>query len=170
MPPLKAALSIVGIIIIIIAAYYATWFVSAKASGQSRGKFRNKNINLLDRFAISKDKSFCLVEIAGKVYVIGITNQSMTLIDSLDAAEFAETETERRDTVAWNMPGSGFMNRTVKRLAEFIAHKMGRQLEVNDNGSGATFASSMKNAREKSRSGQFDSVQANRAYDTEKEE
>jgi len=170
MPPLKVILSLAGIVVIIIAAYYATWFVSAKASGQSRGKIRNKNINLLDRFAVSKDKSFCLVEIAGKVYVVGMTNQSMTLIDSLDAAEFAETETERRDTAAWNMAGSGFINRTTKRLAEFLAHKMGRQLEVNDNGSGAAFASSMRNAHEKSRSGQFGSAQANRSYDAEKKE
>ena len=171
MPPLKVALSLAGIVIIIIAAYYATWFISVKASGQSHGKLRNKNINLLDRFAISKDKSFCLVEIAGKVYVIGITNQTMTLLDTLDASELAETETERRAPVAWNIPGGGFTNRMTKRIAAFLAQKMGRQLENNeDRKSGATFASSLSDAHERSRSGRFDPMNAVRTGNTEKKE
>jgi len=169
MPPLKAALSLVGIIIVIIAAYYTTWFISVKASGQSRVKHRNKNINLLDRFAITKDKSFCLVEIAGKVYVIGITNQSMTLIDTLDASEIAETETERSNTVMWGTAGGSFTGRMTKRLAAFLARKMGRQPQNNEDENGAAFADSMRNARERSQSGQLDTVKAEQAPGTEKE-
>ena len=156
MDPVRVALSLIGIVIIIIAAYYATWFISVKASGQGHGKLRNKNINLVDRFAFSKDKSFCLVEIAGKVYVIGITNQSMTLIDTLEASAFAaETVEQRQQAVAWDMiPGSRFTSRMTKRLATFIAHKMGKQLIVNEGEGGATFAESMKNAHAKKASAQ----------------
>jgi len=168
MPPLQVVLSLVGIVIIIIAAYYATWLIGVKASGQSRGKLSNKNINLLDRFAISKDKSFCLVEIAGKVYVIGITNQTMTLLDTLDAAAFAETKAEHRNMTAWDMvPGGRLTSRMTKKLAAFLAHKMGRQLDISEDESGATFAKSMKNAREKDLSGQPGPVQAERTYDPE---
>ena len=172
MDPMRVALSLAGIVIIIIAAYYATWFISVKASGQSRGKLRNKNINLIDRFAISKDKSFCLVEIAGKVYVIGITNQSMTLLDTLDAAAFAEAgaEAESRNSQTWHLtPGGGFSGRITKRLAAFIAHKIGRSYEIRDDESGETFANSMKNARERSFSGQTDKARPKLTNDPEDE-
>ena len=167
MPPLRIVLSLAGIIAVIFAAYYATWFIGAKASGQGRNNLRNKNINLIDRFAISRDKSFCLVEIAGKVYVIGITNQSMTLLDTLDAAAFAETGAERRDAPAWNIPGNRFISGMTKRLATFMAHKMGRELDADEGSSSAKFADSMKNAREKGLSGQRDPMQAERTYDPE---
>jgi len=170
MDPLRVALSLVGIVIVIIAAYYATWFVSVKASGQSRGKLRNKNIRLIDRFAISKDKSFCLVEIAGKVYVIGITNQSMTLIDTLDPEVFAETSTENRDTAVWQSAGGSFTSRVTKKIALFLAQKMGRQLKFSNGGGGATFADSMKKARENNATGQPGHVGAEQAMNPEDKE
>ena len=150
MEPVRVALSLAGIVLVIFAAYYATWFIGAKASGRGHGKLRNKNINLIDRFAISKDKSFCLLEIAGKVYVIGITNQTMTLLDTLDSAEFTETSTERSDSETWHIASGGRLtDRITKKLATFLAHKMGRDFKINMNGNGATFAESMKNAQEK---------------------
>jgi len=170
MDTFRVALSLVGIVLVIFAAYYATWFISVKASGQSRSKLKNKNINLIDRFAFSKDKSFCLVEIAGKVYIIGVTNQSMTLIDTLDSEVFAETKTERRETAAWQMAGGGFTTRLTKKLAAFMAHRMGRQPETIKDGGGAMFADSMRNARGDNESGQPDRVQSEQTYDPEEEE
>jgi len=170
MDPLRVALSLAGIILVIFAAYYATWFISVKASGQSRSKLKNKNINLIDRFAFSRDKSFCLVEIAGKVYVIGVTNQSMTLIDTLDSAEFAEAKAERRETPAADMAGGSIVDRVTKRLAAFMAYKMGRQPEISKDGGGAVFADSMRNARGKNESGQPDLVQTEQTNDPEEDE
>ena len=169
MQPMQVTLFIVGMVIIIVAAYYVTYFIGVKSSGASRGRIRNRNINLLDRFSISKDKSFCLIEIAGKVYVVGVTNQSMTLLDTLDAATFAGTAAERGGASSWQAPrgsrgagtggtavsggldadgrdGSGvggrgagagmsasgaggryrYSSRMTKRLASFIAARMGR--------------------------------------------
>ena len=154
MEPLQLTLTLIGIVIIIIAAYYATYYIGVKASGQNRVRFRNRNINLIDRFAFSRDKSFCLVEIAGKVYVIGITNQTMTLLDTLDAAAFAETGIGRGDAETWPaMPGGRLTGRLTKKLASFIARKTGRPPDVEDE-SGPTFAGSMKKAREDEKSGQ----------------
>lgn len=142
MDPVQVTLFIVGTIIIIVGAYYVTYFIGVKSSGISRGRNRNRNINMLDRFSISKDKSFCLVEIAGKVYVVGVTNQSMTLLDILDAATFAETAAERGGAFSWQGSGAGgifsasgrganrsqnrITNRMTNRLASFIAARMGR--------------------------------------------
>jgi len=155
MPPGQVIGFFVGLIVIIIAAYYVTYYIGLKASGQSRGRLRNKNINMIDRFSISRDKSFCLVEVAGKVYVIGITNQSMTLFDTLDAAAFSEAAAEHRDAPQWRMiPGGKYTAPMTKKLAAFMAKKMGRPFDPGDFENTGAFADSMKTAHEKTRSGQ----------------
>jgi len=155
MDPLQVTFSLIGVVIVIIGCYYVTYFISAKASGQSRGRLRNKNINLIDRFAISRDKSFCIVEIAGKVYVIGITNQSMTLLDTLDAAAFTEAAAERRDTAMRNTASDGRLrDRMTHRLAAFMAARMGRTLDDNGSAGSSRFEENMMTARKKDSSGQ----------------
>ena len=84
MPAGQVLLFIIGTIAIIAGAYYATAYIS-KLGTKMTGRKSGRHIILRERFALSKDKSFCIVEIHGKVYVVGITNQSMTLLDTLDA-------------------------------------------------------------------------------------
>jgi len=166
MPPGQVIIFFIGLIAIIFAAYYVTYFISLKATGQGKGRLRNKNINIIDRFSISKDKSFFLVEISGKVYVIGITNQSMTLIDTLDAAAFKEAAAEHRDTPLWHAaPGGRFTGPMTRKLAGFMAKSMGRTLETQEDAQRGTFSDSMKAAREKDRPGQPDETPRNRAED-----
>lgn len=148
---------IIGTLVVIFAAYYFTYYIGVKASGQGRGRLNNKSIKLLDRFAISKDKSFCIVEIAGKIYVIGVTNQSMTLIDTLDAAAFNESAAERRVTQSWHaVPGGRITRKLTNKLAQFIARMMGRTPGGAGSPGGETFEESMRAAREKDQSGQPD--------------
>jgi len=170
--PIQVVTFIIGTIVIVFGAYYLTYFLGRKASGKSRGRLRNRNINMVDRFAISKDKSFCLVEIAGKVYVVGVTNQSMTLLDTLDAAAFAETAPERNDAPAWQMPsGRQFSNRLVNRLSCFLAEKMSKTRGYGGNARtrSGNFADAMKTAGEKNTSGQPKRAQEERSDDPEGE-
>ena len=169
---LRLALSIVGIIVVIAGAYYATYFVGMKASGQSRSKNRgwNRNIRMLERFAISKDKSFCIVEIAGKVYIVGVTNQSMSLLDTLDAEAFEEYRAESGSREAWNpVPGGPYSGKLVNRLASFMAQRMGNRRDMSGNtGTKSTgFADSMKTARERNISGRPSREKAERTEDSE---
>ena len=172
--PVRVALSLVGIVIIIIGAYYATYYIGKKASGQSRIRNigRNRHINLLERFAISKDKSFCIVEIAGKIYLVGVTSQSMTLLDTLSAEEFAELAAEGDDMALLNtMPGGLYGSKPVAKLASFIARRMGRTTgkERSMDAERETFADSMRAAHEKNTSGQPDRVKAERPDSSEVE-
>jgi len=168
MDPLQVTFSLIGVVLVIIACYYVTYYISAKASGQSRGRLRNKNINIIDRFAITRDKSFCIVEIAGKVYIVGVTNQSMTLLDTLDAAAFTEAAAERRDTVMkQTMSGGRLKDRLTYRLAAFMAARMGRTLDYGDSDGGASFEDSMKTAQEKNASGQPEQTQTEQPNDPE---
>ena len=128
MPPEQVIFFIIGTIVILFGAYYVTYYVGMKASGQTRAGLRNRNINLLDRYAIARDKQFCVVEIAGKVYIIGITNHSMVLLDTVDAEEFAKlTEAGSEDTTPWNMtPVAQYGNKLTRKLVAFIAEKTGK--------------------------------------------
>ena len=151
MSPLKVSLSLAGIVLIIIACYYVTYYIGAKASGQTRGRLRNKYINLIDRFSFARDKSFCIVEIAEKVYIIGVTNQTMVLLDTLDAAAFKEAAAERRDTATFfNTQGKGLKDKLTGSLAAFMASKMGAAPARGGDTDAGSFSASMSSAREKS--------------------
>jgi len=118
---------IIGTVIILFGAYYVTYYVGLKASGQTRAGFKNRNIRLLDRYAISRDKQFCVLEVAGKVYIIGIANHSMTLLDTFDAAAFAKLTEDNQVTTPWNeTPVGQYGNRITKKVVAFIAEKTGR--------------------------------------------
>ena len=153
MQPFQVILSLVVIVVILIACYYTTYYISAKASGQSRGRLKTKNINLVDRYSIARDKSFCIVEIAGKVYVLGVTNQTITLIDTLDAAAFNEAAAERHDMASKrSVQSGGLRGRLVSRMADFIASRTGRMRTSGDRATdqgGVSFAESMKTASAK---------------------
>jgi len=155
MEPGQVIVSLIGIVAIIIAAYYVTYYLGVKSQKmyQTRNKGRGRNIVLRERFAISKDKSFCIVEIAGKVYVLGITNQSMTVLDTIEAAEY-EKAAEGGGAV---MAGTQFMgaNGLTGAVASFMSKKIAKKRgfddiandTVNRSGSGDTdFRDSMANA------------------------
>ena len=151
MQPLQVILSLGTIVVILIACYYTTYYISVKASGQSRGRFKTRNINLLDRYSVSRDKSFCIVEIAGKVYILGVTNQTMTLIDTLDAAAFKEAAADPHERGSMRASPVGMKSsKFVNRLAAFIASRTGRPPPSGaSTGNGSSFADSMDAAREK---------------------
>ena len=121
---------IIGTIVILFAAYYVTYFIGTKASGQRLGALRNRNISLHDRYAISRTASFCVVEIAGKVYIVGVTGNAMTLLDTLDAADFLElTKENAAAPMPWGAtPVGKYGNKLTKSLVAFIAAKTGRTL------------------------------------------
>ena len=104
---IQLVFSLAGVVLVIFLAYYVTYFISAKAQGMNKNRPQagGQKIKLLSRFSIARDKSFCIVEIAGSVYIVGITNNSMTLLDKIDSAAFAEHAAESGEVSIW--PGTG---------------------------------------------------------------
>lgn len=104
MSPGQVALFIIGSIVIIVGAYYTTYFLSTKNSKLRSGK----TIQLRDRFSLSKDKSFCLVDVKGKTYFLAVTNQGVSVIDTFDVAEFlADEGGEARQAGAYDVVKKG---------------------------------------------------------------
>lgn len=174
MDALQVAFSLAGVVIVIFGCYYVTYFFSRKASGQGRSKIRIKgrHISLLERFAISKDKSFCIVEVAGKIYVLGVTNNSITVIDTLDPDVFAQLKEEQSDSPSWHMMQGGLGGRLANRLSSFIVGRFGKSGPAGTAGGAesGSFARSMEAAREKDISGSPDRNKAQRGDSPEGEE
>ena len=151
MDPGQVIVFIIGTIVILFGAYYVTYFIGTKASGQKLNTVRNRNIKLHDRFAVTRTATFCIIEIADKVYVVGVTGNSMTLIDTLDAADFAESAKDNETAIMqWSeTPVGRYGNKLTKSLVAFIAAKTGRNLPPEPDNSGSDFSQSMREAAEK---------------------
>jgi len=149
MPPEQVILFVIGTIVILFGAYYVTYYVGMKATGQTRVGMRNRNINMIDRYAIARDKQFCIIEIADKVYVIGITNHTMTLLDTIDAAVFAELTKNNDDSMTpWGMtPVGQYGNKLTRKVVEFIATKTGKMQQYKNKSGETDFAESMEEAK-----------------------
>jgi len=121
---------IIGTIIVLLGAYYVTYFIGMKATGQTRAGLKNRNIKIIDRYSIARDKQFCIIEIAGKVYVMGVTNHGMTLLDIYDAEEFAMLTDGDNESVPWNMtPVGRYGNRLTRKVVDYVAVKTGKKQE-----------------------------------------
>ena len=149
MPPEQVILFIIGTVVILFGAYYVTYYVGMKATGQTRAGLRNRNINLLDRYAIARDKQFCIIEIAGKVYIIGVTNHTMTLLDTIDAATFAEkTKNDEESYTPWGMtPVGQYGNKLTRKVVEFIAIKTGKMQQYQSKTGETDFTENLKEAQ-----------------------
>lgn len=76
-------LYLLGSVIIIAGAYYATYFLAKKTGKMKSGG----TIRLVESFSLSKDKSIYLVGVKDKAYLIALTGQNVTLLDKIDIAE-----------------------------------------------------------------------------------
>ena len=100
--------AVVLIVLIIGAAYYVTKMVAKKSSGLTS---RGVDIKLLGSRSFGRDKHLVITEIGEKVYVLGLANQNITLIDTLSADEFSA---EQAEPIAPQM--SGFAKEFLERL------------------------------------------------------
>lgn len=76
-------LALIGVVVVILGAYYATWIISKRA-GQVR---QGRAVQILDRFAVDKNKMFCLIAMGDAIYLVGLTDGAVTVIDHLTGEE-----------------------------------------------------------------------------------
>ncbi|MDR0904980.1 MAG: flagellar biosynthetic protein FliO [Oscillospiraceae bacterium] len=88
---IKLVFSVIGVAVIIFAAYFVTWLIGTRHMKMGA----TRDIRVRDRFAITKDKSFVLVQSHGRVYFVALTNNGATLLDTYDAEEFTEADNAR---------------------------------------------------------------------------
>ena len=136
--PAGQIISLIVIVVFIFGLFYLRAFILKKAGGQNWGRLGTKNIIILERFAIAKDKTFCLTEVGGRVYFVIFTNNTVTVVDSYDAAAFSEAAAVQLDkynnkagtlntgTLRAIPTGNSLYARMTRSLARFIAARTGR--------------------------------------------
>ncbi len=84
------------LVLILVGVYYVTrWFARVAQRGSLfAGKTKNtfqpgRHLLLIDRLAFDKDKSVILVKAEERFYLLGVSNESITLIKELPPEEVA---------------------------------------------------------------------------------
>jgi flagellar biogenesis protein FliO len=72
-------LFVLGFLVIIALTYYVTVLVAKGGSKTAQ----SRAVRVLDRVSLSREKLICLVEVAGKVYLVAMTEGGVSLLDSL---------------------------------------------------------------------------------------
>jgi len=86
-------LYIIIMIAVIIGAYITTKLISGKARRLAKSKY----ITVIDRMVIAKDKQILLIEVGGDQLLIGVTNQSVNIIKTIDKDTFDDESNQSQD-------------------------------------------------------------------------
>ena len=81
-PNYSAVWAILAMLFVLALCYFVTkWLGKSMSVGQmTRGSY----MRILDRIVLSREKFIMLVEVSGRVFVIGVTNQSVNVIGTVD--------------------------------------------------------------------------------------
>jgi flagellar protein FliO/FliZ len=71
---------IVVMVAVLIGAYLTTKFLSGKTKRLQKGRF----ISLVERLPLGKDKNIVLIEIGGQNFLVGVTNQSISILGQIE--------------------------------------------------------------------------------------
>ena len=91
MPEVLSALGmLIAFVLILYLAYAATKWLGKRQMIQGGGL--GKNIRLIDRYMLGQDKSLCIVEVGGRLMLIGVSGQHIEKICDLDPERIHFTE------------------------------------------------------------------------------
>lgn len=110
----KTILSVMGTLVLTIIVFVAAYWVSKTVgrSYQSTSKSTKPNgIKMIDRHVMGKEQGLYLVQVGGRVFLIGATAQSIVKLDELDATLFP-SESLASEQVA---PFTDIWRRTMKK-------------------------------------------------------
>lgn len=96
--------SIAIFLIVCVMVYYTTRFVSQKSAGFMQSKY----IKIVDRLAISKDKSFYILQIGNRYFLASSSGQALTVSSALEIEDLVEIQNAvpaLKPALLENLPG-----------------------------------------------------------------
>lgn len=83
---IMSVLSMVGTLLLMAAVFVGAYYVSKLVSRryQPRAGAAHNSMEVLDRLALGKDQALLLVRTAGRVFLLGVTQQHIERIEELD--------------------------------------------------------------------------------------
>lgn len=86
--------NLLEIILVLAVVFFLAWYVTRFISMKSKGKTAGRFMRVVDRLAISNDKTILLVKIGSEYCVVGVTGHEMHLISKLDSEQARAFEEE----------------------------------------------------------------------------
>lgn len=129
-------LGVLGVIVVIFGAYYTTAVVARRAGRAQQGRV----VRTLDRFAVGKDKMFCLLEMGDSLYLIGMSEGAVAVIDKLTGSAAQEIrEACAQDGGNILTRGAGFFARRAqgRRFDSQLRQARARMEQAEAEGDGA---------------------------------
>lgn len=78
---MRAVGTIAVMVLVILAAGYVTRYVAQRAG---RSMARTRYMKVMDRLALAKDKTVVILRVGETDYLVGISGQNITLLDTLE--------------------------------------------------------------------------------------
>ncbi len=75
---------------------YGCFILSKYVAKKMNNSVSGKNIKIIERVALGQDKGLTLCKICNKVYLIAVSNQSISILAELNPEDFVEKEEEQK--------------------------------------------------------------------------
>lgn len=91
-------LYIVFFVIVLIGCYFITKWISVK----SYTLIKSRNLRVIERIPLDKDKSIILLERGDKVYLLGVTSNGMSILDTLSKDDIVENKVNKESFITFD--------------------------------------------------------------------
>jgi flagellar protein FliO/FliZ len=112
--------SLITMLIAVAVILYLSYIVSRKVGGGSISSGMSGNIKVLDRAFVGRDKSVVIVRVGQKDYLLGVSQDSVRLLQELEEGQVVPNE---------RMAQEADPLENVSRFAAVIKDKMGKGKE-----------------------------------------
>lgn len=85
---------LIGIVLLFIVFFYVVYLTTYFVSKLNKKMQSGKNIKVIERVTITRDKFLMIVEIDDKYYFLSATDHSIELIDTLENLKIEENNSE----------------------------------------------------------------------------
>jgi flagellar biosynthetic protein FliO len=109
--------SVIGIVLILLLAYYSRRFLLKKTSSF----MGSKNIKIVDRVMIGQDKYIMVIDIYNSKYIIAVSGQQITMLK--DLGEISDNERGQEETAYPTAVFSNIFKEQLLQVKEKFIHK-----------------------------------------------
>lgn len=93
--------SVIGVLLAFVLILYLAHIASKVMGKRMTIRGTEKNIKVLETLSVGQGKSIIIVQSAGKTFLVGVTNEKMSLISELDS-DMLNNEPEVRETMEFS--------------------------------------------------------------------
>lgn len=83
--------------IVLVGCYFLTKWISVK----SYSLIKSRNLKVIERIPLDKDKSIILLERGEKVYLLGVTSNGMSILDTMSKEDILENKTNTEGFISF---------------------------------------------------------------------